>query len=389
MAHAVYTVSGLNKALEKMRDFLVANDWTVLNNCTADYTPDASGTKDGGKILAVKKGDIIVVMRTAMGRAVFEEQINHTPGSDHSGAYGIALTSCTQYTANPSSGYWYDQVNAPVNTAQKVIGVGIPAILGKNGTYKLHCNMITSPAVCVVFTLQATLNNNYTSNEKWDVYQHLAFGEVQKVGSWDGGTFISGSRSSYNMFLSSAAATSNNPTELDNGSNILFGMSSSASTLVRIDVDSAPVLTKPILWASSGADSGNQMSTGKTLGTMITNHNYLNNVPKYPHYGYIQSQNSNDYGRNVNTLNCISVNLPIGLFIERDPNSLKNYSQIGYIPGVYAISMRNVAPGKMYEINYPKSGNLHQVFPHSLRGGYHGYDGISILQEVVDTSTTN
>lgn len=376
MAHAVYAVNGLNDALEKMRDFLESNDWTVLNNCTDDYTPDASGDMDGGKILAVKKGDVIAVMRTAVGRAVFEEQINHTPGANVNGANGIALTSCTQYTANPSSGYWYDQANAPVNTEQKIIGVGITGVLGADGEYTLHCNMATSPAIFAMFTLQATVDGV-------DTFQHLAFGSVEKVGVWDGGTFIAGSRSSYEMFLTEV----DNATVLDNTSNVLFGMSKMASTLVRIDVDSAPVAKNPILWASSGDETGTKMSTGKILGTMILNHDYLENMPQYPHYGYLQSQNSTDYGRNVNTLNCISVNLPIGLFIERDPNALKNFSQIGYVPGVYAISMRNVAPTKMYEINYPQSGNNHQVFPHCIRSGKHGYDGISVLQEIIDTDT--
>jgi hypothetical protein len=102
--------------------------------------------------------------------------------------------------------------------------------------------------------------------------------------------------------------------------------------------------------------------------------------PKIPHYGYLQSQDSKDVGRNANTLNCISVNLPIALYVQRDPDALRNYSQVGYVPGLDAISIRNAAAGQTYEISYPNSDNLYQVFPHVKRGGGFGYDGISIKQ---------
>jgi len=102
--------------------------------------------------------------------------------------------------------------------------------------------------------------------------------------------------------------------------------------------------------------------------------------PKIPHYGYLQSQTSADTGRNVNTLNCITVNLPLAVYVLRDPDGLANFSQCGYVPGVYFISTRNVAPAQTYTINYPESGTLYQAFPQTSRGGPMGYDGISIKQ---------
>lgn len=385
-----YTIENgnMNDILEKMAEFLAAAGWTVLNNCTADTAPNAAGLIDGGKILAVFRDDVYAVMRSAVGQAIFYEQTNHSVGVTSAGAYGIGLTSCTNYTANPSSGFWYDQVNAPVNTDQNIIGVGISPIQGKSGNFTLFCNATTSPSVGVVFTLKEVTNDKSTGNVDVVTYQHLAFGKVQKVGSWVGGTYIAGSKSSYNMFLSASAVQGKMPETLDKSTNILFGMSSDPSFLVRCDVDSAPILDKPVLWLSSGPQKGN-MSTGKILATSLTNHVYLNSMPKVPHWGYIQSQNSTDYGRNVNTLNCITVNLPIYLYVQRDPNSLMNFSVIGYIPNVTAISMRNVAPDSMYEINYPKSGTLHQVFPHCVRGGYHGYDGISVMQETTTIDEGN
>ncbi len=378
MANAKYTITGtMNDVLAKMRDFLVANSWTVLNNCTPDLIPNASGSSDGGIILAVKKDNCIAVMRTAMGYAIFPEQRNHSGNSIAKGAYGIGLTGCTQYTSNPSSGYWYDQTNSPLNTSERnVIGVGVVSCQGKNGKFELFCNYTVKPTIGVVFTIKEIINNQNTDETDVTVYQHLAFGMIQKCSSWTGGMYIAGSRSSYGMFLSDVGI----PDEVDKTSNELFAMSDTPSFLVQGSVDSAPLLTKPILWWSAGPEKGN-MSTGKILASTLTNHEYLASVPKIPHYGYLQSQNPTDYGRNVNTLNCISVNLPIALFVQRDPNLLMNFSFIGYIPNTFAISMRCLAPDKLYEINYPKSGNLHQVFPHSIKYGKRGYDGISILQE--------
>lgn len=378
MANAKYTITGnMNNVLEKIRDFLVDNGWTILNNCTPDIMPNATGAPDGGEILAVKMDDCIAVMRSAMGFAIFPNQTNHNTSAASTGAYGIGLTGCTAYTANPASGYWYDQTNPPLNTTKReVIGVGIVSCQGVSGTYELFCNFTTKPAISAIFTIKEVINNQSTDKKDVAVYQHLAFGLLQKAGNWTGGMFISGSRSSYKMFI----ATPNVPDNVDVDSNEMFAMSVNPSFLVQGEVDSAPLMDKPILWWSAGPEKG-EMSTGKILASTLTNHEYLLSVPKVPHYGYIQSQNPTDYGRNVNTLNCISVNLPIALFVQRDPNLLMNFSFVGYIPNAYAISMRCLAPEKMYEINYPKSGNLHQVFPHVIKYGKRGYDGISILQE--------
>lgn len=358
MAYQMYeNLGGPNDVLEKIRDFLVGKGFTVLNNCTADLDIFGGGAADG-IVLAVKKRDVYAIFRTANGIVIFEDQINS------GNAFGIGLTCATNYTANPPSGQWFDQPNVVVNTAQKAIGAGIPA--KQAGNYRLYCNYTDDPAMMAVFTLEIEPG----------LFQHLAFGETQKVGAWGGGTIFSGSRSSYSMFPIGWGVD-----QLANGSNHLFGMSADASTFLRIDVDAAPLRQNPVLWAAAGPANGN-CGTGKILASSLTNLNAIGSgwFPRVPHYGYLQSQTETDYGRNVNTLNCISVNLPLALYVQRDPDSLMNFSQVGYVPGVYSISMRNVAPASVYEISYPRSGNLHQVFPHVKRAGMFGYDGISIMQ---------
>lgn len=364
MAYQKYTdLLGPNDVLTKMRDFALANGWTVLENLTNDICVDGSGTYDGLR-LAIQKGDCIAIFRSANGYKIFKSQINVSADLAH----GIGLTCAMAYSSNPPSGYWYDQSNVCKHINQEVIGVGIPAYANKNEA--LYCNAISDPANLLVFSLEL----------EDGLFQHLAVGTTQKVGSWTGGTFFSGSRNSYNMFPSAMT-----PTTIEQESNHLFGISAKASTFLRCDIDAAGLRTPAVLWASGGPDDSSSVGsgyTGKLLALPIINRGTLAApwFPRVPHYGYLQSQDSTDSGRNANTLNCISVNLPIALYVQRDPDALRNFSQVGYIPGVNAISVKNVSPAQTYEISYPKSGNLYQVFPHIRRGGVFGYDGISIKQ---------
>lgn len=356
MAYTLYeNLGGPNDVLAKMRDFFALKNWTVLANCIADL-PISGGSGSDGKILAVQKDGIYAVFRSANGQTIFQNQF--------SGGYGIGLMCATNYTPNPPSGYWFDQPNAPrdVNT-QKQIGVGIPANASSN--YRLYCNAIEEPKPMVVFSLEVIAG----------VFHHIAVGEVDKVGKWSGGTVFSSTRSARNMF------TGGSVEGLCSSTNHLFGFSSEPSTYLRIDVDAAPLRDNPVLWAAAGPATGTGC-TGKILASTVVNIDTVNAsyFPKVPHYGYLESQRADDYGRNVNTLNCISVNLPIMFFVQRDPDSLMNFSQVGDVPGVYEISTRNVAPASCYENSYPKSGNRHQVFPHIKRGVQFGYDGISVKQ---------
>lgn len=364
MSYQIYdNLGGPNDVLTKMRDFVVANGWTVLENLTDDISVDGMGVIDG-KRLSIHKGDIYANFRSANGKGIFKTHNNSNPAN----AYGIGLTCSTNYSSTPVSGYWYDQPNATkMRSTQEVIGVGIPVKPG--GNLRLYCNYISDPAEMLLFSLE--LEKGY--------FQHLCVAMTNKVGAWTGGTVYSGSRNSVMMFPSTWTMT-----QLEAESNHLFGMSKQASTFLRIDVDAAPLRVPSVLWASGGKDASDAAScyTGKILALGVMNIDCIKEswLPKVPHYCYLQSQDSKDIGRNVNTLNCISVNLPMAMYVMRDPDALRNYSQVGYVPGIYEISMRNVAPGQLYEISYPLSGNLHQVFPHVRRMGAFGYDGISVRQ---------
>lgn len=361
MAFMQYTdLAGPNDALAKMSAFALDKGWTILENCVPDLAIDGTGVEDG-KTLVIQKGDVFAHFRSASTKKIFASQRNAGPG--------IGLVCATNYSANPPSGMWYDQSNATKFVGnQEVIGVGVP--LPVPTIRKLVCNSITDPADMLVFSFEI-----YEG-----VWQHFAVGNINKVGAWTGGALVSGSRNSYNMYPDLV-----NDVGIESGSNRLFSAATYASTFLRIDVDAAPNRANPVLWASAGKDDKSSVSFGYT-GKMLMSHIIdpalvtAGWLAKVPHYGYLQSQKPKDVGRNVNTLNCISVNMPIILYVQRDPDSLRNFSQVGSVPGLYFISMRNVAPTQLYEISFPNSGNQHQALPHVKRGGAMGYDGFSVKQ---------
>ncbi|HMM22688.1 MAG TPA: hypothetical protein PKA10_18370 [Selenomonadales bacterium] len=361
MAYEKTTVAGAIELLNKLRDFAAVCGWTVLVE-TDDLPIDGTATSDGRR-LVIKSPDetVFASFRSAKGKKIFPTQINL------GNAHGLGLVCASGFVEHPPSGLWYDQPGATKAVSQEVIGVGIP--VHPTAEQTVYFNHIVEPSEMIVLSLEVLPG----------VFQHMAVGQAHKIGSWTGGTIYSASRNSYGMFT--AGFTKG---QIEGESNHLFGLSKNASTFLRCDIDSAPLRTPEVLWASGGPNSGDVAAgyTGKMLALPVLNIDCLAAawLPKIPHYGYLQSQSSTDTGRNVNTLNCISVNLPLAVYVLRDPDGLANFSQCAYVPGVYFISTRNVAPGSAYAINYPESGTLYQAFPQTSRGGAIGYDGISIKQ---------
>lgn len=350
---------GPDELINLLRDYAVSCGWTILVE-SDDLAVDSSGMIDGRRlVINSPSGKTYASFRSANGRKIFKTQ---NTGS------GLGLVCAAGFEEFPSTGYWYDQPGVTKATNQEVIGVGIP-LQPAPVSQTVYFNHISDPSELILISVEIADKT----------YQHMAVGEVQKVGSWTGGTIYSASRNSASMFTDAFT-----PEKIENTSNHLFGLSNSASTFLRADIDGAPMRVPEILWAAGGPNTGgvNAGYTGKTLALPIMNVNCLTAawLPKVPHYGYLQSQNATDTGRNVNTLNCISVNLPLAVYVQRDPDTLMNFAQCGYVPGVYFISTRNIAPSQIYNVNYPASDITYQVFPNVKRGGVFGYDGIAIQQ---------
>lgn len=367
MGYKKYTnLKNAAEIMEKIKEFALEEGWVILSDNIPDLAIDDSGEEDGTR-LALKSpdGKLFATFRSANGKKIFNTQRNEA------NAYGIGLTCHDGYTQNPASGKWYDQPNAPVvYDTDEVVGVGIPIIPASGlNSYTVCINIISDPAHMLVVSV-----------ESWGgLWHHLACGLAEKAGDWEGGILFSGSRNSYNMFAQDGSVI-----KMETESLPLFSMANEANTFLRCDIDGAPTRLPAVLWANSGnpSTSVNHAWTGKQLALPVKKLDIASAAwtPKVPDYVYLQSQTPTDPGRNVNTLNCISVNEPQTLYVQRDPDELRNFSPAGYVTGLYFISMRNVAPGQLYHINYPESGNLHQVFPYTKRRGIYGYDGFSVKQ---------
>ena len=366
MAYTVYEgLTGPDAILEKISAFALASGWTILENCLDDLAIDGSGSYDG-KRLCIKNavGTVFGSFRTATGKKIFETQANE------GNAHGIGLIASTAHTNKPPSGFWYDQPNVTKEYGtQQAIGVGVP--VNPSGTYTLYCNVVKKPADMLVFSLT-----------DGTVFQHLALGYLEKVGNWDGGLIVSGSRNSYHMFTASPTFDA---TTIETETTPLFSMAQNANTFLRIDMDNAPNRSQPVLWASAGANDASAFShcyTGKQMALPVKTREVSDAAWNafIPDYRKLMSESPLDTGKNVNTLNCITVNMNLVCYVIRDPDALRNFSPVGYVPGIYFISLRNVAPGQTYEISYPTSGALHQVFPYTRRRGIYGMDGFSVKQ---------
>ena len=245
--------------------------------------------------------------------------------------------------------------------------------------YTLFCNHLTTPTDTLTFSLVKV-------DAETKLYQttHLIVGLLQKYDeSWVGGIYFTGSathemvKTAYKVYLDEDTS--------DQYTLPVFSSSEKSNTFLRINIDEAPSTARgTILWASSGTDN----VTGKRLSLPVRVPGQESNG-KIPHYEYLQSQSRLDWGRNINTLNCITVNMPLYFSVNVDPDQLNLYAAAGVATGVFFISTLNMQTGFCYEQSYPQSGDLCQVFPMGKRRGYYGFDGISIRQldeeeEVID-----
>ena len=204
---------------------------------------------------------------------------------------------------------------------------------------------------------------------------HLIFGNLDKYDTWTGGAYFSGSATRYMM--KTAYKVYEDTDESDEAILPVLSSGEYSNTFLRIDIDDAPTDARGnIYWASSGNDN----ITGKRLSLPIRVKGQAQNG-KIPHYLYLQSQERLDWGRDINTLNCITINMPIYFSVCVDPDAMNLYAPAGAANGIYFISTLNMQTSHTYEIQYPDSNILCEIFPMGKRRGYYGFDGISIYQE--------
>lgn len=394
-----------NEVLEKMFEYVKSRGYTIIDGIKDDLNIYDRATTDGKKFVFMDRTDTYYVsLRSANGMQIFGsddatmDAIAITSGAECDPAYyGIGMTVSEGYSKTQR---WYNQYLAP-NTFQGTFinGVWIPVNDRSSSTesytkYTLWCNNITAPTDTIIFSVE-TNNTNGDSIIGHDFkVVHLVFGNLGKYDNWNGGAFFSGSstpslmKDAAKLFELLPPGTSSSDLfeehfkVHDEGILPVLSSGDVSNTFLRIDIDDAPKESRGLIrWASSGTDN----VTGKPLSLPVRVSGGGNG--QIPHYSFLQSSSSTDWGRNINTLNCMTLNMPLYMAVQVDPDALHNYAGVGQVSGIYFVSSLNMQTGGTYEMSYPRSNDLCQIFPHGSRRGRYGFDAISIRQNEDDSSS--
>ena len=407
-----------NQVIEKMAEYIISRGYTIITNYDAQqgiYVEDDTSiydrtTVDGKKFCWMNRGEEYYnIIRSANSINIFgvtdDSVMDSTSPDIDSNYYGIGAIVSEGYSRTQR---WYNQFNIPVDkggtTAQ---GVWMPVTPRSNllpsgqvnpdanvEKYTLYCNNIVTPADTLVFHLVA---QNITPNEDICVVPNIrcvsmVFGDLYKYDQWNGGAFFSASSTPSLMkeagkFFSLDNKTPSTDDEIrdesrlirDGGILPILSSGSQSNTFLRIDIDDAPTDPRQnIIWASSGTDN----VTGKKLSLPVRIQGGGNGI--IPHYSVLQSSSSTDYGRNINTINGISLEMPIFMAVLVDPDVLDNYAAVGQVIGIYFVCSLNMQSGKVYEQDYPNSNSLAQIFSFSMRRGRYGFDAYAVRQDIDD-----
>ena len=407
MAYVKYTdLETPDEVLTKMAEYITSRGYTIIEPLKEDTNIYDRSSVDGKKFVFMDRTQTYYVHLRSFNEiwpfgttddAYMDIQ---TPNVDYK-YQGIAMTVSEGYSKTQR---WYNQYLVPLNLRGKdvqFVCIPIPsrAELNSNGTnnenynlnkYTLYCNNIVEPSDTLIFSVVA-------ENVGGDAYRghdyravHLACGMLRKYDDWEGGFWFTGStvpsmiKSAYDLFAKSSLKDEEAFYEIkDSGILPILSSGSVSNTFLRIDIDDAPKESRgSIRWASSGTDN----ITGKPMSMPVRVSGGGNGL--IPHYANMQSQNKLDWGRNINTLNCITLNMPNYMAVRVDPDVLNNYAACGQVTGVYYVSMLNMQTSYLYEMSYPRSQDLCEVFSYSMRRGRYGFDGISIRQLEDDSDST-
>lgn len=426
MAYVAYAgLTQPNEVIEKMVTYIMSRGYNTVQTLADDLNIYDMASSDGTKYcFQSRSGDYFIVLRSANGTQIFgtndDATMDVTTPDTNPDYTGVGMVVGESYSPTQR---WYNQFKVPLrHKGTEVLGVFMPMKVESGYSYTLYCNNVTEPTDTLVFSL-------VKENDKYHQCTHLIYADIDKYDEWDGGALFSGS--SIKELMGDDVKVFEH--ELVSDQYILPVLSSGplSNTFLRIDVDEAPTDVRGnIYWASSGSNN----ITGKKLSLPIRLHditistwepertygsgsrvwymgetfqcnathissntnNPLDNTNlwtlvsssfppagngKIPHYYYLQSRDRHDWGRNINTLNCITMDMPIFAAVCVDPDVLENYAAVGVVSGVNCISTLNMQTAGLYERSYPQSGDLDQIFPHGKRRGYYGFDGISVKQE--------
>lgn len=377
MSYQVYNnLSTPDEILVKIAEYVSSKGYTILENAVDDLNVYDMSSSDGKKLVfKSRSSSYFYALRSANGTNIFgttDESEMASKVHDTSNTYnGIGVIVSEGYSKTVR---WYNQGGIPVSykgtTAE---GLFMPVAVKNNEgtalnyTYSLYCNNVTKDSAdTLLFTV-------VKENDSYKQCAHIVIGEIEKYSTWTGGAFFSASATA-SMIGTSWSCFEHTKTA-DSVILPILSSGSVSNTFLRIDVDDAPSDNRgKITWASSGIDN----VTGKRMSLPIRTS--VNSNGLIPNFWNMQSHSRLDWGGNVNTLNCLSINFPMYVAVSRDPDSLNVYATAGQLYGIYFVNDLNMQTGIVYTLNYPSSGSNCQIFSMGKRRGTYGYDAISIKQ---------
>ena len=154
----------------------------------------------------------------------------------------------------------------------------------------------------------------------------------------------------------------------DNTKRVYFAM--------RVTIDESPSIPRDkTVWATD-----NDFTKLALVASIVT----PERNKKLPTYNVLASEKINLPTHDWNTLNCISLCLPIIFYVIRDPQILDLYSVVGSTNVINFVDMYNMSSGRLMNADYPVEKSKYQCFTIYTRRNLQcmiGYSGLAFLQE--------
>lgn len=194
-------------------------------------------------------------------------------------------------------------------------------------------------------------------------YQWIMFGQIEKFGTWTGGTFI-GATNSEKQATSTNGSFANLP---------IFSVGGSSRTRSYAPFHNMETSFNRSLTADNVTNSCLLMDVLGEGSTWTTNgpENPFN-TSEFFRRGYANALTNPINNRSPNTFNQVGVMTPLWIYTQRDAEP--NYAVVGRLPHVRQIPLQNFDPEDIFELG----ADRWIVFPYFERGGTTGLWGWAI-----------
>ncbi len=303
MAYSSGTATSVIDLLTKIKDFLVANSWTL-----DDWLNLTTG--NAGKEAHIHNGSNFIHMRTCN---------DHSPFSGTTAFAGLAICGSTSYDNSKVDILWAKSPGFPPNSDYPLEPVG-GVVRPLSGSMSYHIFTIGASDESFICAIE------YSSG-KW---KFIAAGTITKMGTWTGGKWFAGTDNSYT-----------DDAELEN-------------SFLRHSMQKSTIFysANAFIYITSGPDGtgwyGNGVHNEDTTSTSYSKRGHPNGVCTHEEFTGASSWSRAarslafehyKYGYNTATGRRPFSTIPWTVF-----DGVASYSVIGYVDGLRVVNMTNMSP---------------------------------------------